>query len=171
VQYELKPDVDYRLEFVTNKGTFDVDLYEEEAPRAAANILGLAYDNFYDDTSFYRVVKGYLIQGGDPRGDGSGGPGYTLQEDWNPTLSFKPYTLGMDLSVNGSQFFILSGAYVDDGALDQKYSVVGIVTDGTEVIDAIENAQVGIEIDGVKYPEMPVQPIIVRNVIIRTERK
>ncbi len=165
-QYKLKSSTDYRAVIATTKGSFTVDLYEKTAPRAVANFVALANDSFYNNTSIYRVVPGYLVQGGDPRGDGTGGPGFTLSEEWSPRKKFGPYVMGMDLSANGSQFFILPGKYTDDGKLDQKYTALGEVIEGQDVIDAIEQVDTGVTVDGVDYPEMPVRPIVVRNIEI-----
>lgn len=122
----------------TDKGTMVAELYPEAAPGTVANFEKLANSGFYDGLSFHRVIPNFVIQGGCPRGDGTGGPGYTIrcETDGNPHQhqrgSLSMAHAGKD--TGGSQFFICHGPQPH---LDGKHTVFGRVTQGLEVVDAI----------------------------------
>ena len=119
----------------TAKGTIEITVEADLGPRAAGNFVALAGCRFYDGTIFHRVVPGFVIQGGDPTGSGSGGPGYEFQDDPVDVA----YTRGVVAmanagpNTNGSQFFIV----LADSGLDPLYSVFGHVTAGMDAVDAI----------------------------------
>ena len=125
---------------VTTKGTITLDLFDEEAPKTVGNFEKLANDGFYDGLKFHRVIRDFMIQGGDPKGTGTGGPGYTF-DDEPGALKLKhdsAGTLSMANSgpnTNGSQFFI---THTPTPHLDGKHAVFGKVTDGQDVVDKIE---------------------------------
>ncbi len=120
----------------TEKGEFEIALYADDAPRTSANLFALARKGFFRNLSFHRVVPDFVVQGGDPRGDGNGGPGYTLRCEVN----HKPYArnvVGMALSgkdTGGSQFFVTTAAQPH---LDGRYTTFGEVVKGQEVVDAL----------------------------------
>ena len=120
----------------TEKGTIEIELDVLDAPLTAHNFMTLARKGYFDGLSFHRVVPNFVIQGGDPRGDGEGGPGYTIRDELNQ----EPYvrgTVGMALAwrdTGGSQFFITHGPQPH---LDARYTVFGRVVSGMEVVDAI----------------------------------
>ena len=121
----------------TSKGTIELDLYDEDAPTTVGNFVTLARDGFYDGVVFHRVIPDFMIQGGDPTGTGSGGPGYTFEDEFNDR-SVERGALAMANSgpnTNGSQFFIVTA----DACpwLDGKHTVFGRVTDGMDSVDAI----------------------------------
>ena len=119
----------------TAKGTIEIKVEADLGPRAASNFVALAGCGFYDGTIFHRVVAGFVIQGGDPTGTGSGGPGYEFQDD-PVNVAYTRGTVAMANSgpnTNGSQFFIV----LADSALDPLYSVFGHVTAGMDAVDAI----------------------------------
>ena len=121
----------------TNKGAFDVELLVQEAPTTANNFVCLSRAGYYDDTRFHRIVVGFVIQGGDPTGTGSGGPGYTFQNE-TPQRPYARGTVAMANSgpdTNGSQFFVC----LDDLSqrLGPDYTLFGNVVSGMEVVDAI----------------------------------
>jgi cyclophilin family peptidyl-prolyl cis-trans isomerase len=122
----------------TSRGTFEVELLPSVAPLHVANVVGLAEKKFYDGLSWHRVVSSFVIQGGCPRGDGTGDPGYTIPDE----LSLEPYvrgTLGMPKTATkdtgGCQLFFTHGRTPH---LEGRYTVFGLVKSGVEVIDAIE---------------------------------
>jgi len=121
----------------TNKGTIKFRFYEEDAPETVANFIKLADKKFYDGLKFHRVVPGFVIQGGDPSGDGTGGPGYTIKAEFNSRKHLDG-TVAMARSAHpdsaGSQFYICLGA---QPFLDGKYTVFGQVTEGLEVVHKI----------------------------------
>jgi len=122
----------------TNHGAIEVELFDEDAPKTVENFRKLAADGFYDGVIFHRVIKDFMIQGGDPTGTGSGGPGYTFEDEFNDN-KVERGALAManaGPNTNGSQFFIVT----TDAApwLDGKHTVVGRVTAGMDVVDSIE---------------------------------
>lgn len=123
----------------TNRGGIQLNLHEDKAPVTVANFVNLAQRGYYDSLSFHRVISKFMIQGGCPRGDGTGGPGYRFEDECTPELPHDgPGTLSMANSgpgTNGSQFFI---THVETPWLDGKHTVFGKVTGGQEVVDAIQ---------------------------------
>ena len=122
----------------TNKGAIEFELFDDDAPQTVENFLKLARDGFYDGVTFHRVIPDFMIQGGDPTGTGSGGPGYTFEDEFNEHRvvrgALAMANAGPD--TNGSQFFIVT----KDAApwLDGKHTVFGRVVSGMEAVDAIE---------------------------------
>ena len=121
----------------TNLGPIEVELHSDEAPKTVANFAKLAGDGFYDGVPFHRIIPDFMIQGGDPTGTGSGGPGYTFEDEFNDR-KVERGALAManaGPNTNGSQFFIVT----TDAAswLDGKHTVFGRVTDGMDVVDTI----------------------------------
>jgi len=128
----------YTATFKTQKGDIVVELYADRAPRTVENFVNLARGGFYDGTTFHRVIPGFMAQGGDPTGTGTGGPGYQFADEFHPTLR---HDAGGVLSManagpgtNGSQFFI---TYGPTPHLDDRHSVFGRVTSGMDVLQAI----------------------------------
>jgi peptidyl-prolyl cis-trans isomerase B (cyclophilin B) len=121
----------------TNHGAIAIELFDDDAPKTVDNFVGLARKGFYDGVIFHRVIPDFMIQGGDPTGTGSGGPGYTFEDEANDR-KVERGALAManaGPNTNGSQFFIVTA-----GAcpwLDGKHTVFGRVTDGMDVVDAI----------------------------------
>jgi cyclophilin family peptidyl-prolyl cis-trans isomerase len=121
----------------TNHGPIHIELFPDDAPKTVDNFVKLANDGFYDSVIFHRVIPDFMIQGGDPTGTGSGGPGYSFEDEFNDH-KVERGALAManaGPNTNGSQFFI-----VTTGAaswLDGKHTVFGRVTDGMEVVDTI----------------------------------
>src|SRR3954451_18144265 len=127
----------------TNHGDIEVDLFEEDAPKTVENFVKLAGDGFYDGVIFHRVIKDFMIQGGDPTGTGTGGPGYEFEDEINEH-KIERGALAManrGPGTNGSQFFIVT---VDAAPwLDGKHTVFGTVSSGMEAVDAIEGLDTG----------------------------
>jgi cyclophilin family peptidyl-prolyl cis-trans isomerase len=125
----------------TTKGTIKFELYAADAPKTVNNFVTLANKGFYNGVIFHRVIRGFMIQGGDPTGTGTGGPGYKFEDELNPaTESYKAgYKRGVVAmanagpNTNGSQFFIMHQDY----PLPNNYSIFGKVVSGMEVVDAI----------------------------------
>jgi peptidyl-prolyl cis-trans isomerase B (cyclophilin B) len=120
-------------------GAIAVELFDDDAPRTVANFTKLARDGFYNGVIFHRVIPDFMIQGGDPTGTGSGGPGYTFEDEFNDNKversALAMANAGPD--TNGSQFFIVTA---DACAwLDGKHTVFGRVTEGMDVVDAISD--------------------------------
>jgi peptidyl-prolyl cis-trans isomerase B (cyclophilin B) len=121
----------------TNHGTIELELFDGEAPKTVENFRKLAGDGFYDGVVFHRVIPDFMIQGGDPTGTGSGGPGYTFEDEFNehPVVRGALAMANAGPNTNGSQFFIVTA----DACpwLDGKHTVFGRVTSGMDVVDAI----------------------------------
>ena len=133
----IDPARAYAGSLETNKGTISVELFPSDAPVTVNNFVCLAEDGYFNNTPFHRIVKGFVIQGGDPTGTGSGGPGYKFADE-PITRDYERGTLAManaGPNTNGSQFFIV----LDDlrGKLPKNYTIFGRVTDGMDVVDAI----------------------------------
>jgi peptidyl-prolyl cis-trans isomerase B (cyclophilin B) len=125
----------------TNKGAIELELFDEDAPKTVANFTKLAGDGFYDGVIFHRVIEGFMIQGGDPTGTGTGGPGYQFADEINPN-KVERGALAManaGPNTNGSQFFIV----IADACpwLDGKHTVFGRVTSGMDVVDEISEVE------------------------------
>jgi peptidyl-prolyl cis-trans isomerase B (cyclophilin B) len=121
----------------TSQGTIELELFDDVAPTTVGNFRTLAEDGYYDGLTFHRVIPDFMIQGGCPRGDGTGGPGYSFEDEFNDHPVARGY-LAMANSgpnTNGSQFFIVTA----DACpwLDGKHTVFGRVTSGLDVVDAI----------------------------------
>ena len=122
----------------TSKGKIQVEFFPAEAPMTVANFVNLSQRGYYNGLTFHRVIADFMIQGGDPDGRGTGGPGYNFGDEFNPTRRHdKPGILSManaGPSTNGSQFFI---THVPTPWLDGKHTVFGHVVKGQEVVDSI----------------------------------
>jgi peptidyl-prolyl cis-trans isomerase B (cyclophilin B) len=122
----------------TTHGAVELELFDEDAPKTVENFRSLAADGFYDGVIFHRVIRDFMIQGGDPTGTGTGGPGYTFEDEFNDHKVVRGALAMANAgpNTNGSQFFIVT----TDAApwLDGKHTVFGQVTGGMETIDTIE---------------------------------
>ena len=129
-----------KAKFTTNKGVFEAKLFHKEAPNTVANFVELARKGFYNGLIFHRVIPNFMIQGGDPKGNGTGGPGYTFADEFHPSLKHsKAGFLSMANSgpdTNGSQFFVTVAATPH---LDNRHSIFGEVVSGMDVVNAIVN--------------------------------
>ena len=127
----------------TSMGPIEIELFDEEAPATVANFTKLANDGFYEDLTFHRVIPDFMIQGGCPRGDGTGGPGYEFEDEPNDHRvergALAMANRGPD--TNGSQFFIVTTEAAP--WLDGKHTVFGRVTAGMDAVQAIEGLETG----------------------------
>ncbi|HEY6609010.1 MAG TPA: peptidylprolyl isomerase [Candidatus Limnocylindria bacterium] len=128
----------YSATFRTQRGDFTVELYADRAPRTVENFVNLARAGFYDGTTFHRVIAGFMAQGGDPTGTGTGGPGYQFADEFHPSLRHDGAGIlsmaNAGAGTNGSQFFI---TYGPTPHLDDRHSVFGKVTDGMDVVQSL----------------------------------
>ena len=129
---------DIRIKLTTTRGNIDLTLFASKTPVTVANFLNLAKRGYYNGLKFHRVIENFMIQGGDPTGTGSGGPGYRFEDECIPELHFaKPGLLAMANAgpgTNGSQFFI---THVPTAWLNGKHTIFGAVTAGQDVVNAV----------------------------------
>ena len=157
----LDASTTYTLTFDTSCGSFTITLDPELAPKTAASLVALANDGYFDDTIFHRVVRGFVIQGGDPTQSGGGGPGYSTVDVPPSGSAYTQGVVAMAKSgveapgTSGSQFFVVTGA---DAGLPPEYAIVGEVTDGMDTVLRIDALGVG---DG-----PPSQPVVVSSVTV-----
>jgi cyclophilin family peptidyl-prolyl cis-trans isomerase len=160
---KLDPNKTYRLVFQTNCGSFTVTLNQKLAPNTTASLVSLARRGFFTDTFFHRIVPGFVIQGGDPTGSGSGGPGYKTVD--RPPRNAR-YTHGVVAmakgaseppGTSGSQFFVVTSA---DAGLPAEYAIVGKVTKGLDVVDRIGKL-------GDPNTEQPREAVVIRRVRVQ----
>ena len=127
----------------TTLGTISIELFDDDAPKTVANFRKLASDGFYDGIIFHRVIPDFMIQGGCPQGTGTGGPGYSFEDEFNQHTIVRGALAMANAgpNTNGSQFFIVTA----DSApwLDGKHTVFGQVTNGMDAVDAIEGLPTG----------------------------
>ena len=158
----LKPGYDYHAVFVTSQGPVRVRLFAEEAPETVNNFVFLARDGYFDGTTFHRVIKDFMVQGGDPTGTGAGGPGYQIPDEFHPELRHdKPGVLSManaGPNTGGSQFFI---THVATPWLDDRHAVFGEVVEGMEVVNSVRerdpqrDREPGETVERVEIEEVP----------------
>jgi cyclophilin family peptidyl-prolyl cis-trans isomerase len=143
-EMEIDSSRDYAAVIETSMGTIKADLFASTAPRTANNFVFLARQGFFDGLTFHRVIPGFVIQGGDPKGTGEGDPGYSFADELDNNLRYDLGTLAManaGPNTNGSQFFIISGP--QGQRLPKLYSIFGRVIDGMDVVEAIASVPTG----------------------------
>jgi cyclophilin family peptidyl-prolyl cis-trans isomerase len=136
----------------TTEGPIVFELFDDDAPKTVENFRKLASDGFYDGLTFHRVIKDFMIQGGCPLGTGTGGPGYTFEDEFNEHKVVRGALAMANAgpNTNGSQFFIVTTAAAP--WLDGKHTVFGQVTDGIDVVDKLEN----VDTDAGDRPNEPI---------------
>ena len=132
-----------QAKLTTSEGPIEIELFPEDAPKTVDNFTKLAQDGFYDGLIFHRVIPDFMIQGGDPTGTGTGGPGYQFEDEINPHLVERGALAMANAgpNTNGSQFFIVTAQSAP--WLDGKHTVFGRVTGGMETVDSIEQTPTG----------------------------
>jgi peptidyl-prolyl cis-trans isomerase B (cyclophilin B) len=159
----LDPAKTYVATVKTNCGEFEITLDSKRAPKTGGSFKYLADKGFYDGLGFHRIVPGFVIQGGDPKGSGAGGPGYSIVEAPPEDLTYDKGVVAMaktaieDPGTSGSQFFVVTGAGTP---LPPEYALLGKVTSGQEVVDLIGVAPVGPD-------ERPLEPIVMKSVDVK----
>lgn len=146
--------------FETTKGNFTIELAEDKAPITTKNFIDLVNKKFYDGLIFHRVIDGFMIQGGDPNGNGRGGPGYKIPDEFHPDLKHNaPGVISManaGPNTGGSQFFI---TLAPTPHLDQKHAVFGKVIAGLDVVQAIGKVKTG-------SMDKPVEDVVIQKITI-----
>jgi peptidyl-prolyl cis-trans isomerase B (cyclophilin B) len=141
----------------TNAGPITIEFFDADAPKTVENFRTLAADGFYDDLTFHRVISDFMIQGGCPEGTGTGGPGYTFEDEFNDNKVVRGAVAMANAgpNTNGSQFFIVTTETAP--WLDGKHTVFGRVSEGMEAVDAIEATPTG-------AGDRPLEPQVIERV-------
>jgi peptidyl-prolyl cis-trans isomerase B (cyclophilin B) len=140
---KIDPKKKYTATIETSEGTMTAELWPDVAPLHVNSFVFLSRDGYYDGVIFHRVIPGFMIQGGDPTGTGTGGPGYRLKQEFNPRKHARGVLSAArtnDPNSAGSQFFVM---HADAPHLDNQYTAFGKVTSGIEVVDKIANTPTG----------------------------
>jgi cyclophilin family peptidyl-prolyl cis-trans isomerase len=162
---ELDAGKTYIAKVATSCGDFTIELDAKRAPKTGGSFATLARDKFFDGTTFHRVVKGFVVQGGDPQGDGQGGPGYSVVEAPPEDLQYTRGVVAMAKTqteaagTSGSQFFVVTG---EDTMLPPDYALLGKVTEGMENVDKISAVETVPPEDG-----EPTAPIVIESITIQ----
>ena len=153
----LDPKKSYSATIETTAGTMEVDFFTGDAPNTVNNFVFLAREGYYENVIFHRVIPGFMIQGGDPTGTGTGGPGYKFKDE-PVKRKYTRGTLAManaGPNTNGSQFFVMHKDY----GLPPNYTIFGVLTKGEETLDAIAGAKTGAN-------DRPAAPVSIKSVTI-----
>jgi cyclophilin family peptidyl-prolyl cis-trans isomerase len=145
-----------QIRITTAKGDIVIKLFPETAPKTVSNFISLAEKGFYNGLTFHRREEGFVIQGGDPNGNGTGGPGYTFEDELTDDKTYDRGIVAManrGPNTNGSQFFIM----LDDVNLPKLYSIFGEVTEGMDIVDQIV---IGDAMTTVVIEDVPVEPVV-----------
>jgi peptidylprolyl isomerase len=148
-----------KARFQTNQGEFVVDLFDKEMPVTAGNFIKLAEKGFYNGVIFHRVIKDFMIQGGDPTGTGTGGPGYVIKDEFTKNNRNDRGTISManaGPNTGGSQFFI---NVVNNNYLDKKHPVFGKVSSGMEIVDKISKIKTDSQ-------DRPLSKVVINKILI-----
>ncbi|OEG00269.1 peptidylprolyl isomerase [Vulcanibacillus modesticaldus] len=167
---QIDTSKEYFATIHTNKGDIKIKLFADSAPKTVNNFVFLANDGFYDNVKFHRIIKTFMIQTGDPLGNGMGGPGYTFEDELPPAKEYKPGIVAManaGPNTNGSQFFICSGS--DSAYLNHQpnYTVFGEVVEGMETVDNIASVPVGPSFGG--EMSSPKEAVYMKNIEIEVK--
>ncbi|EPZ42290.1 peptidylprolyl isomerase [Alicyclobacillus acidoterrestris] len=172
-QYKHEPEMQlikgarYEAIVHTGLGEFTIELLANEAPKTVNNFVFLARDGYYDDVIFHRVIREFMIQGGDPTGTGRGGPGYRFADELPPALPYEPGVVAManaGPNTNGSQFFVCTGEMSRNLNQQPNYTVFGRVTSGMDTVMAIASQPV--QRGAMGEPSQPVDPVHIQSVEI-----
>ncbi len=146
--------------FETSKGDFTVELFADKAPNTSNNFVTLVSKGFYNGLIFHRVIDGFMIQGGDPQGNGAGGPGYTIRDEFSATLKHNEAGIlsmaNAGPNTGGSQFFI---TLAPTPWLDNKHAVFGKVVEGLDVVKAIGKVKTGLN-------DKPLEDVVIKKITI-----
>ena len=159
-EMQVDPHKTYQARIETDRGLIELELYPKNAPKTVNNFVFLAKEGFYDGVTFHRVISDFMIQGGDPTGTGTGGPGYRFADE-PVSRKYQRGTLAManaGPNTNGSQFFVMHADY----GLPPNYTIFGKLTEGEDVLDSIADAPTGSN-------DRPKEPVRIERIEITEE--
>jgi cyclophilin family peptidyl-prolyl cis-trans isomerase len=164
---QIDTNKQYFATIKTSLGDMKIQLFANESPKTVNNFVFLAKEHFYDGVIFHRIIKGFMVQTGDPLGTGVGGPGYKFADELPPKHSYEPGIVAManaGPNTNGSQFFICNG--VNCKSLDEhpNYTQFGKVVEGMDVLDKLSSVPVVMSSNG--EPSKPKDPPVIQTIII-----
>ncbi len=163
-EMQIDPEASYKATMNTNKGSFTIELLPGEAPKTVNNFVCLARAGYFDGTPFHRILDGFVIQGGDPTGTGTGGPGYRF-EDEPVTREYVTGTVAManaGPNTNGSQFFVVLADL--QGRLPKNYTIFGQVSEGLDVVEQLGKTPTTVNARGEK--SVPTEPVTLESVTV-----
>ncbi|WP_047152014.1 peptidylprolyl isomerase [Aneurinibacillus tyrosinisolvens] len=164
----IDPNKTYIAHMETNKGNISIELLAKEAPKTVNNFVFLSREKFYDGVIFHRVIKDFMIQGGDPLGTGTGGPGYNIEDELPVKRKYEKGIVAMartnQPNSGGSQFFICNGPGAAGLNTQPDYVIFGKVIDGMDTVDKISNVQVTQSPTGEE--SVPVEKVFVKTITI-----
>ncbi|UUZ79288.1 peptidylprolyl isomerase [Paenibacillus sp. P26] len=157
----------YQATVTTSKGTFTIDLFAKDAPKTVNNFVFLSKEGFYNNITFHRIMKTFMIQTGDPNGNGTGGPGYQFADELSKAHTYEPGIVAManaGPNTNGDQFFICTGE--DSKALNKSpnYTIFGKVSQGMDVVQKIADTPVKTDARG--EPSSPTEKVTIQSISI-----
>lgn len=167
-EMQIDPNKSYQATISTSMGDITIDLFAKDAPITVNNFVFLARDKFYDNLTFHRVIKDFMIQTGDPLGTGIGGPGYTFEDELNNGHTYEVGVVAManaGANTNGSQFFIGSGKDVEGLKHVPNYTIFGKVVSGLDVVQKIAAVPVKAN-PHTKEESMPQEPVTIKTITI-----
>jgi Peptidyl-prolyl cis-trans isomerase (rotamase) - cyclophilin family len=167
-EMQIDQNKPYHAIIHTNFGDISIKLFPEDAPKTVNNFIFLARNHFYDGLKFHRVIKNFMIQTGDPNGNGTGGPGYKFADELSTKHTYAPGVVAMANSgpnTNGSQFFIGSGSDVSNLNQNPDYTIFGQVDGGMTVVDKIASVRVGPNSSG--EVSLPLESVTMNSVDIQ----
>lgn len=163
----IDPDKQYTATVATNLGAFKINLLAKDAPATVNNFIFLAREGFYNNITFHRIIKDFMIQTGDPSGNGTGGPGYKFADELPNKLAYGPGIVAMANSgpnTNGSQFFICNGERSKNLNNTPNYTIFGQVIEGMDVIQKISDTPVTASFNG--EASKPTQNVFIQEIFI-----
>ncbi|MBN6188541.1 peptidylprolyl isomerase [Aneurinibacillus sp. BA2021] len=164
---QIDPNKTYIAHVETNKGTFSIELFAKDAPKTVNNFVFLAKEKFYDNVIFHRIIRDFMIQTGDPLGNGTGGPGYRFEDELPSKHKYEEGIVAMANSganTNGSQFFIGNGKGVEGLNSQPNYTIFGKITEGMDTVKAISNTPVAQNPSG--EFSSPIEKVFIKTVTI-----
>jgi cyclophilin family peptidyl-prolyl cis-trans isomerase len=158
----------YLAHVETNKGNFTIELFAKDAPKTVNNFVFLSKEKFYDNVYFHRIVKNFMIQSGDPKGTGTGGPGYSIEDELSQKYKYEKGIVAMANkgmpNTGGSQFFICTGPGADPLNNQPDYTIFGKIVNGMDTIDKLNATPVGQNASG--EFSSPTEEVIIKTVTI-----